>query len=74
MVKKKIIFFLPSLSGGGIEKNLIVLLNGLVKKNKFIEVFPNTIINVNSDIRLSQQIHYLINKKKQGYIIWEVQI
>tara|TARA_B100001093_G_scaffold74127_1_gene64797 strand:+ start:19 stop:543 length:525 start_codon:yes stop_codon:yes gene_type:complete len=31
-----------------------------------IEVFPNTIINVNSDIRLSQQIHYLINHKKTG--------
>ena len=31
-----------------------------------IEVFPNTIINVNSDARLSQQIHYLINHKKTG--------
>jgi len=31
-----------------------------------IEVFPNTIINVNSDIRLSQQIHYLINQQRTG--------
>ncbi|MBL6669887.1 MAG: sugar nucleotide-binding protein [Flavobacteriaceae bacterium] len=31
-----------------------------------IEVFPNTIINVNSDSRLSQQIHYIINQKKTG--------
>ena len=28
--------------------------------------FSNTIINVNSDIRLSQQIHYIINHKKTG--------
>jgi dTDP-4-dehydrorhamnose reductase len=31
-----------------------------------IEVFPNSIININSDIRLSQQIHYIINQKKTG--------
>ena len=37
-----------------------------VKDEIPIEVFPNTIINVNSDIRLSQQIHYLINHKKTG--------
>lgn len=37
-----------------------------VKEDKSIEVFPNTIININSDIRLSQQIHYLINHKKTG--------
>jgi dTDP-4-dehydrorhamnose reductase len=35
-------------------------------ENKAIEVFPNTIINVNSDVRLSQQIHYIINHKKTG--------
>lgn len=37
-----------------------------VKEDKSIEVFPNIIININSDIRLSQQIHYLINHKKTG--------
>ena len=31
-----------------------------------IEVFPNTIINVNSDFRLSQQIHYIINQNLTG--------
>lgn len=51
MVKKKIIFFLPSLSGGGNEKNLIVLLNGLVKKNKFI-IFLATCRNINKDKKL----------------------
>ena len=51
MEKKKIIFFLPSLSGGGNEKNLIVLLNGLVKKNKFI-IFLATYRNINKDKKL----------------------
>ncbi|MGB1404365.1 MAG: dTDP-4-dehydrorhamnose reductase, partial [Flavobacteriaceae bacterium] len=35
-------------------------------QDKSIEVFPNSIINVNSDRRLCQQIHYLINQKKTG--------
>ncbi len=37
-----------------------------VKEDIAIEVFPNTIINVNSDVRLCQQIHYMINHKKTG--------
>jgi len=37
-----------------------------IQNDEAIEVFPNTIINVNSDIRLTQQIHYLINQKKSG--------
>ena len=31
-----------------------------------IEVFPNTIVNVTSDRKLSQQIHYIINQKLTG--------
>ena len=31
-----------------------------------IEVFPNTIININNDIKLSQQIHYIINQQLTG--------
>ena len=37
-----------------------------IKNNESIEVFPNTIINVNSDIRLSQQVHFIINQKLTG--------
>ena len=37
-----------------------------IKNNESIEVFPNTIINVNNDIRLSQQIHFIINHKLTG--------
>lgn len=34
--------------------------------NEPIEVFPNLILNVTSDTRLTQQIHYLINRNKTG--------
>ena len=31
-----------------------------------IEVFPNLIINVTSDDKLCQQLHYMINRNKSG--------
>ena len=34
--------------------------------NEPVEVFPNLIINVTSDYKLTQQIHYLINRNKSG--------
>ena len=41
-------------------------LDEAVSANQPIEVFPNTIINVNNDIKLSQQIHYIINQQLSG--------
>ncbi|MEM9001400.1 MAG: sugar nucleotide-binding protein [Bacteroidota bacterium] len=38
----------------------------LLNNSEPIEVFPNLIINVTNDDRLSQQIHYLINRNKSG--------
>ena len=38
----------------------------LLESNEPIEVFPNLIINVTTDDRLTQQIHYLINRNKKG--------
>ncbi|WP_420322173.1 sugar nucleotide-binding protein [Flagellimonas sp.] len=38
----------------------------LLEANEPIEVFPNLIINVTNDDRLTQQIHYLINRNKTG--------
>ncbi len=35
-------------------------------KNEPIEVFPNLVINVTNDDRLTQQIHYLVNRNKRG--------
>lgn len=37
-----------------------------VKAKEPIEVFPNLIMNVTTDTKLTQQIHYLINRNKSG--------
>lgn len=37
-----------------------------LENREAIEVFPNLIINVTSDDKLCQQIHYLINRNKSG--------
>jgi len=37
-----------------------------LENHEAIEVFPNLIINVTNDDRLTQQIHYLINRNKTG--------
>ncbi len=39
--------------------------NKMINKKPF-EVFPNSIVNVNSILKLSQQIHYIINQKLNG--------
>lgn len=41
-------------------------MNTLVWENQPIEVFPNLIVNVTYEDRLTQQIHYLINHGKTG--------
>ena len=38
----------------------------LLKEKLSIEVFPNLILNVTSDNKLTQQIHYIINRNKYG--------
>ena len=37
-----------------------------ILKNEPIEVFPNLVINVTNDNKLTQQIHYLVNHNKTG--------
>ena len=37
-----------------------------MENNEPFEVFPNTIINLNSDRKLCQQIHYIINQQLTG--------
>ncbi|WP_339894695.1 sugar nucleotide-binding protein [uncultured Algibacter sp.] len=37
-----------------------------VKEKKPIEVFPNLIMNVTNDYKVTQQIHYIINRNKSG--------
>ncbi|MCP4977528.1 MAG: sugar nucleotide-binding protein [Maribacter sp.] len=41
-------------------------IKNLILNNEPIEVFPNLIMNVTHDDKLTQQIHYLINQDKSG--------
>ena len=38
----------------------------LLKSNEPIEIFPNLIMNVTTDSRVTQQIHYILNRNKYG--------
>ena len=38
----------------------------LVKAKEPIEIFPNLIMNVTTDSKITQQIHYIINRNKSG--------
>ena len=37
-----------------------------IKHTESIEIFPNLIMNVALDTKLTQQIHYIINRNKHG--------
>ncbi|MDT0559489.1 sugar nucleotide-binding protein [Ichthyenterobacterium sp. W332] len=37
-----------------------------VAENEAVEIFPNLIMNVSLDSKITQQIHYIINRKKYG--------
>ena len=50
----------------GLNSPRIQEIENLISCDEAIEVFPNTIINVTSDRKLSQQIHYIINHKQTG--------
>lgn len=41
-------------------------LKQLIELRQAVEVFPNVVINVTDIEKLTQQIHYIINRKKQG--------
>ena len=61
---KYVLARLPMVFGN--QSPRILELDEAIQKNKPIEVFPNTIINVNNDLRLCQQIHYIINQQLSG--------
>ena len=37
-----------------------------IEEKMAIEIFPNVVMNVTSDSKITQQIHYIINRKKYG--------
>jgi len=61
---KYVLARLPMVFGNNSPR--ILELDKAIEKNKPIEVFPNTIININNDLRLCQQIHYIINRQLSG--------
>ncbi len=62
--KKMAILRLPMVFGNGSPR--IKEIKNLIWQNEPVEVFPNLVINVTNDDKLTQQIHYLINHDKTG--------
>src|SRR5690606_16830664 len=63
--KKQItIVRIPMVFGSQSPRILEILQN--IQNNEPIEVFPNLIMNVTTDSKLTQQIHYIINRNKHG--------
>ena len=50
----------------GPQSTRIKEIKTLIAEKEPIEVFPNLIMNVTTDSRLTQQIHYIINQNKTG--------
>jgi len=63
-VSKMAILRLPMVFGNNSPR--IKEIKNALTNNEPIEVFPNLIINVTNDDKLTQQIHYLINHNKTG--------
>ncbi len=61
---KALVVRVPMVFGNGSPR--IRAIKDALINNEPIEVFPNLIINVTNDYRLTQQIHYLINRNKNG--------
>lgn len=62
--KQVAILRLPMVFGSQSPRVLELL--QFAKEQLSIEVFPNLIINVTTDSKLTQQIHYIINRNKSG--------
>ena len=62
--KQTAILRLPMVFGSQSPRILEIIQH--LKDNEPIEVFPNLIINVTSDFKVTQQIHYIINRNKYG--------
>ncbi len=63
--KKQIaVLRLPMVFGAQSPRILEIIHNTLEKEP--VEVFPNLIINVTTDTKVTQQIHYIINRNKYG--------
>ena len=50
----------------GINSPRVSEIKQLIEEQEAVEIFPNLIINVNLDDKVTQQIHYIINRNKYG--------
>ena len=50
----------------GVQSPRVQEIKMLLNEKEPVEVFPNLIINVSTDSKLTQQIHYIINRNKKG--------
>ncbi|WP_133758231.1 sugar nucleotide-binding protein [Gelidibacter sediminis] len=62
--KKVVIVRLPMIFGT--QSPRVKVLKQHIADKTAIEVFPNLIMNVTTDFKLTQQIHYIINRNKHG--------
>ncbi|MFL0352465.1 sugar nucleotide-binding protein [Xanthomarina sp. GH4-25] len=62
--KQTVIIRLPMVFG--VQSPRIQEIKMLINEKEPIEVFPNLIMNVSTDSKLTQQIHYIINRDKKG--------
>lgn len=62
--KKMAILRVPMVFGNGSPR--IKEIKKYIWENEPVEVFPNLVMNVTNDDKLTQQIHYLINRNKAG--------
>ncbi len=62
--KKTAIVRLPMVLGS--QSPRLKELKQQVHENTAIEIFPNIIMNVTTDSKVTQQIHYIINRNKSG--------
>ena len=60
--QKKIVIFIPSIEGGGVEKNLFIISNFLSKK--FSKVYIST-TNYDMKNRFDKKISFILPKSKQ---------
>ena len=50
----------------GVQSPRVLEILQHIKEKEPIEVFPNLIMNVTTDTKVTQQIHYIINRNKSG--------
>ena len=62
--KQVAVLRLPMVFGNNCPR--IQEMKSLITENESVEIFPNLIMNVTLDKKVTQQIHYIVNRNKHG--------